>query len=166
MVLIPSCFKIIIPGIIISFENFTHLQIKSLISLVKQLVKKYKIYPHNILGHSDIAPFRKIDPGEKFPWDKLNSNKLSYLPKIKVRKTGNKIRKIRSDFFLPDLSKKILFSLKKIGYDTRKIEINSIKFNKLIEAYQRHYRQTNISGEIDYQTYQLINQHHKDLLTL
>ena len=40
------------------------------------------------------------------------------------------------------------------------------KFNKLIEAYQRHYRQTKISGEIDHQTYQLIKQHYKDMLTL
>ena len=46
------------------------------------------------------------------------------------------------------------------------IKITSNKFNKLIEAYQRHYRQTKISGEIDYQTYQLINQHYKDVLTL
>ena len=70
------------------------------------------------------------------------------------------------NFFLPNLRKKVLFSLKKIGYDTRKVEITSNKFNKLIEAYQRHYRQTKISGEIDHQTYQLIKQHYKDMLTL
>ena len=56
------------------------------------------------------------------------------------------------------LNKYFLFLLKKIGYDTRKVEITSNKFNKLIEAYQRHYRQNIISGEIDYQTYKLINQ--------
>ena len=56
--------------------------------------------------------------------------------------------------------------LKKIGYDTRKIKITSSKFNQLIQAYQRHYRQSSISGEIDHQTYELIKQHYKEVLTL
>ena len=150
----------------INFENFTHLQIKSLLDLINQLVQDYKIFHHNILGHSDIAPFRKIDPGEKFPWDALYKKKLSYLPNINILKGANNTEKIRPNYCSPNLRKKVLFLLKKIGYDTRKVETTSNKFNKLIEAYQRHYRQNIISGEIDYQTYKLINQHHKDVLTL
>ena len=149
----------------INFENFTRLQIKSLLYLIYQLVKNYEICPHNILGHSDIAPFRKIDPGEKFPWSELNEKQLSYLPEINVQKNGNKKEKIKLDFFSPNLRKKVLFLFKEIGYDTREVEITSNKFNQLIETYQRHYRQTLISGEIDYQTYQLINKHYKDMLT-
>ena len=41
----------------------------SLLKLSKFLIKKYKINAKNILGHSDIAPERKKDPGEKFPWN-------------------------------------------------------------------------------------------------
>jgi len=149
----------------INFENFTHLQIKSLIELINQLVKKYKISSHNILGHSDVAPFRKIDPGEKFPWIELNAKQLSYLPEINVKNNGNKKKNIKSNFFSPKLREKVLFFLKKIGYDTREIKTTSNKFNKLVESYQRHYRQTIITGEIDYQTYQLIEQHYKDMLT-
>ena len=48
---------------------FTKKQILSLIKLIKLLMKKYKIKKENILGHSDIAPLRKLDPGEKFPWN-------------------------------------------------------------------------------------------------
>ena len=150
----------------INFENFTKFQIKSLLDLVKHLVEEYRICPHNILGHSDIAPDRKKDPGEKFPWAQLNKKQLSYCPEINVQMNENKTEKIKKNFFSNNLKKKVLFFLKKIGYDTRKIEINSKDFNKLIENYQRHYRQTIISGEIDYQTYQLINQHYKDVLTL
>ena len=54
------------------YQNFTNIQIMSLISLCKKLKKKYNIINSNILGHSDIAPHRKIDPGEKFPWKKLS----------------------------------------------------------------------------------------------
>ena len=57
-------------------EEYNYLQIQSLCGLIKKLIKKYEIKQQDILGHSDIAPFRKIDPGEKFPWDQLNKKKI------------------------------------------------------------------------------------------
>ena len=59
-----------------SYENFSSKQIISLKNLLKYLVKTYKIDKKNILGHSDIAPNRKKDPGEKFPWKDLSKIKL------------------------------------------------------------------------------------------
>ena len=58
------------------YENFSKKQISKLILLCKFLIKKYKIKYSNILGHSDIAPLRKKDPGEKFPWHLLSKKKL------------------------------------------------------------------------------------------
>ena len=55
----------------LGYENFKRRQIDSLIKICSVLIKKYKINKRNIVGHSDIAPLRKIDPGEKFPWEKL-----------------------------------------------------------------------------------------------
>ena len=97
----------------INFENFTFLQIKSLLDLINQLVKDYKICPHNILGHSDIAPFRKIDPGEKFPWNQLNEKQLSYLPEINAKINGNKSEKITA-FIFKFKEKSSVFLLKKL----------------------------------------------------
>ena len=54
----------------------------ALIFLLKKLLKKYKIRTENILGHSDIAPYRKIDPGKNFPWQMLENKKLSYRPQL------------------------------------------------------------------------------------
>lgn len=51
-------------------------QIKSLCCLCKKLIKKYNIPVSNIVGHSDIAPTRKTDPGFAFPWKKLSSAKI------------------------------------------------------------------------------------------
>jgi len=61
------------------FEDYPNKQIKSLIKLIKKIKKKYKIRKNRVLGHSHIAPGRKIDPGPKFPWKMLYRNNLSNL---------------------------------------------------------------------------------------
>ena len=58
-------------------EKFPFLQIKSLCMLIKYLKNKHKIQKKNVLGHSHIAPGRKVDPGIHFPWKKLANQNLS-----------------------------------------------------------------------------------------
>ncbi|XOJ72902.1 N-acetylmuramoyl-L-alanine amidase [Candidatus Pelagibacter sp. Uisw_114] len=65
------------------YKNFTKKQITALLKLSEFLIKKYKIIPKNILGHSDIAVLRKKDPGEKFPWEYLSKNKIGSMAHIK-----------------------------------------------------------------------------------
>ena len=65
------------PGHTFKYANFKKKQIKSLFILVSQLKKKYKIRNTHILGHSDIAPDRKKDPGEKFPWKLMKKKNMS-----------------------------------------------------------------------------------------
>ena len=64
------------PGHTHNYKNFTINQFNSLKFLLKKLIRKYKVKSKNILGHSDIAPERKKDPGEKFPWKKLSKFNL------------------------------------------------------------------------------------------
>jgi len=66
------------PGHNFKYKTFSKKQINSILKLSKFLIKKYKIKSKNILGHSDIAPFRKKDPGEKFPWHYLSKKKIGY----------------------------------------------------------------------------------------
>ena len=61
----------------LGYEKFSKIQIKSLVDILRKLKRKYNIKKKNILGHSDIAPLRKKDPGEKFPWKKLLRKGLS-----------------------------------------------------------------------------------------
>ena len=100
------------PGHQFGYKKFSKNQINSLINLSKFLIKKYKINKRNILGHSDIAPDRKKDPGEKFPWEylaKKNNGIWHNLDKQKLRK----LRKRKCNQIIKNLFLNNLFS---IGY--------------------------------------------------
>jgi len=143
------------PGHKFGYVDFTKKQIKSLIKLSKFLIHKYKIKKNNILGHSDIAPDRKMDPGEKFPWELLFKNKIGFWHQLDKKKLktlrGNKISIKNSQ-----LCKK---KLKKLGYtSSSKIFKNHSKFNKsLIRAFQRRFRPALIDGQIDQECMLIIN---------
>jgi len=64
------------PGHAHKYKKFPAIQISSLIKVLKYLMKKYNVPKKNILGHSDISPLRKKDPGEKFPWQKLAKSNI------------------------------------------------------------------------------------------
>ena len=114
----------------------------ALIFLLKKLLKKYKIGIENVLGHSDIAPYRKIDPGIYFPWQMLENNKLSYRPQFIKRSesSNNLIKELILRNKLNSINKKILFMLNFIGYDISLALKNKIYFKQLINAYSSHYR--------------------------
>ena len=137
------------PGHRHGYERFSNSQIISLIKLSKSLIKKYRINLKNILGHSDIAPERKKDPGEKFPWQYLAKKNVGFWHNLN-KKLLLKNRKVKID----SLQKKIFIkNLIKIGYPikkSKKLELNSEKNLKLItKAFQRRFRQDLISGIID-----------------
>ena len=119
--------------------------IKSLIVLLIYLKKKYKIMPKNILGHSDIAPYRKIDPGEKFPWKYLSKKKIGYWHDLNYRKL---LKERMID--ISNLEKiKFIKNLCKIGY-TKNNKLSKKKYFKILSlAFQRRYRQELINGVID-----------------
>ena len=81
------------PGHSFGYKNFSKKQIRSIVHLSKILIKKFKIKNVNFLGHSDVAPKRKKDPGEKFPWKKLYKNNIGIWYKefqYKSKKLDNK----------------------------------------------------------------------------
>ena len=130
------------PGHYYGYKKFNHKQISSLIKLSKYLLKKYKIKKNNILGHSDIAPLRKKDPGEKFPWQHLSKNKVGIWHKFKKNKKKN--------LYLDktDVSKiSFLKKLKKFGYS---VDFSNIsEFKKIVKSFQRRFRPELIDGKID-----------------
>ena len=127
------------------YEKFTSKQINSLKQLLKQLIQLYKIDINNILGHSDIAPSRKKDPGEKFPWKVLAKNNLAKWHTLKEKK----LKKDRSISLNEFEENKFLKNLYRIGYEKiKKVNYNLHKKN-LFKAFQRKFRQSLINGKSD-----------------
>ena len=126
------------------YTNFKKKQISSLIKICRILIKKYKIKKKNVIGHSDIAPLRKIDPGEKFPWKLMADKKIGIWHDCK----SNFLKKYRNIKNLEKKDKiKFIKSLHKIGYCfTSK---KKYFLAKIIKAFQRHYRKELINGHID-----------------
>lgn len=146
-----------------SNKHFSNLMIKSLITLIKKLKIKYKIKQENILGHSDIAPFRKIDPGYKFPWRKLEKHKMGFLP---TKNFNKEIKLVNLWFEKYKLNNKRLaiIILSFIGYDTENCTINYLLFKKLIKNYQSHFLPINISSKLDELTIYTLKNHLLNLL--
>ena len=147
------------------FENYTKDQISSLIGLLKYLMKILKIQPINIIGHSDVAPYRKIDPGEKFPWKLLYKNKLVFLPKKIIKLESKSLEKYFLSKSLKDNKRKAIHMLKVIGYDIAPAINSNYKFSLLIRAYQMHFVRTKVDGQLDIKTYEMIKGHFNELLT-
>ena len=133
------------PGHNFKYKKFSKKQIFAILKLSRFLLKKYKIKVNNFLGHSDIAPNRKIDPGEKFPWEYLSKRKIGFWHNLNNKKLlkergidTNNLEKI-----------KFIENLYKIGY-TKKSKISENKNIKILSsAFQRRYRQKLINGIID-----------------
>jgi len=141
--------EIVNPGHDINYKKFSKIQLRTLIRLSKFLIKKYKINSKNVLGHSDIAPERKKDPGEKFPWKILSKKKIGYWHNL----NQNKLIKNRN---LKTSSKEknlFLTNLFKIGYQKKFLynsNFNHISFDQIIsKAFQRRFRPEIVNGKID-----------------
>ena len=128
------------PGHDHGYIKFKKKQISTLQKLLENLTEKYKIINRNILGHSDIAPDRKKDPGEKFPWKDLANKNLSVWHKLKE----NKIKILRNQKLNSEDEVIFFENLHKFGYS--KIHKNKLF---LIKAFQRRFRQSLINGKVD-----------------
>ena len=110
------------------YRGFAEAQIGALIPLLARIVRQYDIPRANVVGHSCVAPMRKVDPGELFPWDRLAQVKLC-LPRPQCLTAGDPFHNDGS-FFM---------ALERFGYDiTDQV--------KAVEAFERRWRPERITG--------------------
>jgi len=136
---------------------FTKQQISSLIALCKKLIQQYHIPTCNVLGHSDIAPGRKTDPGPLFPWKTL--------AEYGVGLWYNTIN-TTLEFSIQEIQ----FMLQAFGYGIKITNKLDQQTKQIITAFQMHFRPSNIDGIPDQETiailYSLLNKYDKGYLDL
>jgi N-acetylmuramoyl-L-alanine amidase len=135
------------PGHNHGYEKFNINQLKSIIKLTKILKKKFKIKKQNILGHSDIAPLRKKDPGENFPWRLLSKKKICLWHNVSDKRCKELRKKKLAD------SKKFYELLFNFGYKYTK---NSSQKVKIYKNFQRRFRPQLISSIVDKECYAIL----------
>ncbi len=132
------------PGHGNNYKNFSKKQIKAILKISLFLKQKYKIQNKFFLGHSDISPDRKKDPGEKFPWEYLSKKKIGYWHNL----NNSKILKLRN-LKINDLEKKAFIKkMTEIGYMSNHKQ-NKFNMVSIVKAFQRRFRPMLINGVID-----------------
>ena len=134
------------------YVEFDELQIKKVAQLVQDLAARYKISPKNIIGHADMAPSRKIDPGAKFPWQRLYKE-------YGIGAWYDEFDKqffMNQDAFAAATIPEIKQAFRDYGYQIN----DSAEWDKasrnVVYAFQLHFRPQQPTGELDLETYAIL----------
>ena len=122
--------ELVNPGHEFGYRPFPEAQIDALLPLLADIVRRHNVPRANVVGHSDVAPARKTDPGELFPWERLARLRLALpVPKLSLRLIYDN----RGAFFL---------ALERFGYDIT-------DERAALRAFQRRFRPQRVDGELD-----------------
>lgn len=133
--------------------DFPSKQILAVTKLCNAITNRHNIDPMNIVAHSDIAPQRKQDPGEKFPWQMIARNGVGYWPKLPTQ-TDNRILFERG---ARDKEIAIIQSgLAYLGYGMEVTGVFDDNMRLVLTAFQRRYRPSEVDGKIDVQSLELL----------
>jgi N-acetylmuramoyl-L-alanine amidase len=145
---INSCsvgIEIVNPGHLLGYRNFPKRQIDAVIGLCKGIVQRHSIPAQRVLAHSDVAPGRKIDPGEKFPWKALFEAGVGHLVEAAPVRRGAVLKAGDADAEVEALQSMLAlygYGVEISGTFDRQTEI-------VVEAFQRHFRQRKVDGVAD-----------------
>ncbi len=122
------------PGHEHGYRTFPVKQIEAVIGLCRDIGRQHPIPPRNVVGHSDVAPMRKQDPGELFPWRRLAQAGIGLWPSP-----------------APPLDDDPRRMLSAFGYDLANNDLKTVTV-----AFQRHFRPALIDGQFDDETCRLL----------
>lgn len=132
--------------------DFPDVQINALIPLVKQILSAHDIALQNIVGHSDIAPDRKEDPGERFPWAGLAAAGIGIWPG-----EGNGDRRVLFETGDRDRGVTLLQrGLAGLGYGIALDGVMTDRTVSVVRAFQRRFRSDHVDGVVDMETLDLV----------
>ena len=142
--------EVVNPGHEFGYQNFPLRQIAAVISLCKSIIaRRGPIRSERVLAHSDVAPSRKQDPGEKFPWELLSDSGVGHWvraaplavagPTLAPRETGDQVARLQR-------------MLKDYGYGIDETGTYDDRTRDVVIAFQRHFRPARIDGVADAST--------------
>ena len=137
--------EIVNPGHGLGYPAFPRRQIRSVIALCRGIAARHAIRPAMVLAHSDVAPGRKVDPGEKFPWTVLARAGVGHLVAPSRRRTGITLRAGDASECVAELQR----MLGLYGYGIEITGIFDARTVIVVEAFQRHFRRSRVDGVAD-----------------
>ncbi len=124
------------------YQAFPEVQMQSVIDLCHDIIKRHDIPDRNVVGHSDVAFLRKMDPGELFDWPRLARAAIGVFPFGAKPMLGSELKR-------GDNGKKVIrlqTSLSNWGYGLKLDGDFGVKTEQCVIAFQRHYRPSNLDG--------------------
>lgn len=140
--------ELVNPGHQFGYRAYPEAQMAAAEVLAARIVSRYGIPPQRVLGHSDVAPIRKSDPGELFDWQRLAAKGIGLWPGeigsvdwalLKLGDSGAGVAKLQSDLFT-------------LGYNVEVSGAYGAPTTVIVSAFQRHYRQAQVDGIADRET--------------
>ncbi len=147
--------ELVNPGHEFGYHPFPPAQMDALISLASDIVTRYGILAANVVGHSDIAPLRKQDPGELFDWARLAKNGIGIWPQaasepepkpetLDLGASGREVQQLQENLF-------------EFGYGLSSDGHYGKESQAIVRAFQRHFRQARVDGIADGSTLAILD---------
>jgi N-acetylmuramoyl-L-alanine amidase len=127
--------ELVNPGHEFGYRPFPEAQTRALVDLARDIVRRHAIPARNVVGHSDVAPRRKMDPGELFDWRGLAAAGVGLWP-------GESAECLMDPGVVRDM-------LADHGYETENLF-------ETLKAFQRHFRPARVNGRVDFETARLL----------
>ncbi len=146
--------ELVNPGHEFGYRPFPEPQMQALEALATDILSSHSIPPHRVLGHSDVAPARKQDPGELFDWARLAAAGIGLWPDADFEISPN----------APDLSPgaqggavtELQIALDRFGYEVQGTGVFDPGTEAAVTAFQRHFRPSRVDGVADGETASLL----------
>jgi N-acetylmuramoyl-L-alanine amidase len=140
--------EIVNPGHELGYRDFPETQIAAVIALCRDILKRHNIAPPRVLAHSDVAPGRKQDPGEKFPWARLAASGTGlWIEPAPISEGETLVPTQRGE----DITM-LQTMLAKFGYAAELTGVYDEATRAIVTAFQRHFRPARVDGIADRST--------------
>ncbi|MBS3649171.1 N-acetylmuramoyl-L-alanine amidase [Pseudaminobacter sp. 19-2017] len=140
--------EIVNPGHEFGYVDFPSFQIEAVIELCRGIIGRHAIRPDMVLAHSDVAPGRKVDPGERFPWGRLAIEGVGHFVTPTQIQAGPSLVSGSAEEPVRDFQR----MLSRYGYDIDITGTYDQRTATIVSAFQRHFRPARVDGVADVST--------------